>query len=283
MTIAFASGCSLLASSILAIDTSLCVLIPESGITSVTTGSPAVIVPVLSSAAICIFPVCSSDIAVLNIIPFFAPTPFPTIIATGVASPSAQGQLITSTDIPLASAKPTLCPAISQITIVTNAIAITAGTNTPETLSAIFAIGAFVAAASLTIWIICERVVSSPTLVALHLRYPDVLSVAADIVSPMVLSTGILSPVSADSLTALLPSMISPSTGIFSPGLTTNISPFDTCSTGTCFSSPSIIIVAVVAASFIRLLSASVVFPFECASSILPMVISVRIIAADSK
>ena len=87
-------------------------------------------------------------------------------MATGVASPSAQGQLITSTDIPLASAKPTLCPAISHITIVANAIAITAGTNTPDTLSAIFAIGALVAAASLTIWIICESVVSSPTLVA---------------------------------------------------------------------------------------------------------------------
>lgn len=39
----------------------------------------------------------------------------------------------------------------------------TVGTNTPETLSAIFAIGAFVAAASLTMRIIWESVVSSPT------------------------------------------------------------------------------------------------------------------------
>ena len=36
----------------------------------------------------------------------------------------------------------------------------------PDTLSAIFAIGALVAAASLTIRIISESVVSSPTLVA---------------------------------------------------------------------------------------------------------------------
>ena len=42
----------------------------------------------------------------------------------------------------------------------------TAGTNTPDTLSAIFAMGALVAAASLTIWMICESVVSSPTRVA---------------------------------------------------------------------------------------------------------------------
>ena len=76
------------------------------------------------------------------------------MIATGVASPSAHGQLITSTEMPRASAYPTLCPAISQTMVVMTAIVITAGTNTPETLSAIFAIGAFVAAASLTILII---------------------------------------------------------------------------------------------------------------------------------
>ena len=38
--------------------------------------------------------------AFLNIIPFFAPTPFPS--QAGVASPSAHGQLITNTEIPLA-------------------------------------------------------------------------------------------------------------------------------------------------------------------------------------
>ncbi len=103
-------------------------------------------------------------------IPFLAPIPFPTIIATGVASPRAHGQLITRTDIPRARANPRLLPLRSQITIVTAAIPMTVGTNTPDTLSAIFAIGAFVAAASLTIWIICESVVSSPTLVASHLK-----------------------------------------------------------------------------------------------------------------
>ena len=49
----------------------------------------------------------------------------------------------------------------------------TAGTNTPETLSAIFAIGAFVAAASLTMRMIWESVVSSPTRVASQRRKPD--------------------------------------------------------------------------------------------------------------
>ena len=48
----------------------------------------------------------------------------------------------------------------------------TTGTKYPLILSAILAIGAFVAAASFTIWIICDKVVSSPTLVASQRRKP---------------------------------------------------------------------------------------------------------------
>jgi hypothetical protein len=40
-------------------------------------------------------------VAFLNKTPFLAPFPDPTIIATGVASPNAQGQEITNTAIPL--------------------------------------------------------------------------------------------------------------------------------------------------------------------------------------
>ena len=109
------------------------------------------IVPVLSKAMICVFPVSSKDTAVLNMIPCFAPIPFPTMIATGVASPKAQGQLITNTEMPLASANPKLCPTSSQMIIVAIAIQITVGTKIPDTLSATFAIGALVAAALLTI------------------------------------------------------------------------------------------------------------------------------------
>ena len=147
---AFASGCSLFLSNAYAIRSRSSSNM-STGIMSVTFGSPLVIVPVLSKATICIFPVSSSETAVLNIIPFLAPIPFPTMIATGVASPNAHGQLMTRTEIPLASANPILCPASNQITMVTTAIEITAGTNTPDTLSATLAIGAFVAAASLTI------------------------------------------------------------------------------------------------------------------------------------
>ena len=100
--------------------------------------------------------------------PFFAPTPLPTIIATGVARPSAHGQLITRTEIALAIAQPNVFPASNQIKSVSRAMPMTAGTKTPETLSAMRARGAFVAAASDTICIILLSVVSCPTLVARH-------------------------------------------------------------------------------------------------------------------
>ena len=162
-------------------------------------------------------------------------------------------------------------------------MAITIGTNTPETLSATFAIGAFVAAASLTSRIICESAVSSPTRTASHFKKPELFTVAAETESPGLLSTGILSPVSADSLTALPPSNTTPSTGMCSPGRTIKISPCFTCSTGTSCSAPPLTIVAVFGASRIRCFKASVVLPFDNASSIFPTVINVKIIAADSK
>ena len=91
-----------------------------------------------------------------------------------------------------------------------------------------------------------------------------------------------LSPVRADSFTALSPSSTTPSTGMLSPGRTTKTSPIRT-SMGTCPPPPVRTRVAVFGASRIRLFSASVVLPLERASSILPTVISVRIMAADSK
>ena len=163
------------------------------------------------------------------------------------------------------------------------AMAMTVGTNTPETLSAILAMGALVAAASETILMIWDRVVSSPTRVARQRRKPDWFTVAAETPSPGALSTGMLSPVRADSFTAPVPSSTTPSTGMFSPGRTTNSSPFRTWSMGTVISLPSFTTTAVFGASFISPFRASVVLPLDRASSILPTVMRVRIMAADSK
>ena len=64
-------------------------------------------------------------------IPYSAPLPVPTIIATGVASPSAQGQEITSTAMPIERAKENSAPHKSQITVAAAATVMTTGTNTP--------------------------------------------------------------------------------------------------------------------------------------------------------
>ena len=107
--------------------------------------------------------------------------------------------------------------------------------------------------------------------------------VAADTGSPSALSTGRLSPVRADSLTAVMPFTMIPSTGICSPGRTTKISPVRTASIATSASLPSRSTTAVFGARRIRPLRASVVRPFDMASSSLPTVMRVGIMAADSK
>ena len=159
----------------------------------------------------------------------------------------------------------------------------TTGTKTPLTRSAALAMGALVAAASETMRITWERVVSSPTRRARQVRKPDWFTVAADTGSPAFLSTGMLSPVRADSSTAELPSSTRPSTGMLSPGRTTKRSPSATSSTGTSTSAPSLSRVAVRGSRRIRAFRASVVLPLLRASSIFPTVMRVRIMAADSK
>ena len=127
---------------------------------SVTRGFPFVIVPVLSRTTISVLPAISRAAEVLKRIPFRAPLPLATIIATGVARPRAQGQLITSTATARVRAVPVSEPVKNHTAKVMTEIAITTGTKIPETLSAIFAAGALVAAASLTMRIIWESVVS---------------------------------------------------------------------------------------------------------------------------
>jgi len=249
----------------------------------VTSIVPLVIVPVLSNTMISDLPAASREAAVLNKTPLRAPIPFPTMMATGVARPRAHGQLITSTEIPRARANPNDAPHKSQTIIVIAAIVSTAGTKMPDTLSATFAIGALVAAASDTRRIICASVVSSPTRFASQRIKPVWFSVAEDTASPGSLSTGRLSPEMADSSTAQEPSRITPSTGTDSPGRTRKMSPGFTSDMATVISFPSFTSVAVCGARFIRPFSASVVRPFEIASRNFPTVIKVRIMAADSK
>ena len=185
------------------------------------------------------------------------------MMATGVARPRAQGQLMTSTEMARARAKGKVCPAIIQMTKVSRAMPMTVGTKIPETLSAVLARGALVAAASRTRRMTWDRVVSCPTRVALQARAPFWLMVAALTGSPGCLSTGRLSPVRAASLMLEMPSTTTPSTGMLSPGRTRKMSPGLTSATGTVTGLPSRTMRAVWGARRIRLLRASVVRPLE--------------------
>ena len=162
-------------------------------------------------------------------------------------------------------------------------MAVTTGTNTPATLSANFWMGGLDAPASRTILTIFESVVSAPILCARIFITPLLLSAAEVIWSPIVTSTGRLSPVIADLSIKVLPSVITPSTGIYSPCLTTRISPAATCETGTSISFPS---TSFVTLSGARRRSFSISLPvrrFDFSSSHLPTVTRVKMVAADSK
>ena len=250
---------------------------------SVTTGFPSVIVPVLSSkieSTLCRFSKLS---AFLNNSPSSADLPVATMIAIGVARPRAHGHDITSTEIIRFNANSKSLLIIYQPTKVINDIIITAGTKTAEILSASFAIGALVSFASFTRLMIWERVVSSPTLVALNLKEPCLLIVAEITSSPIVLVTGIDSPVIAASSTREDPSIISPSTGILSPGLITIMSPFSISVESISTSLLFLITLALSGAKSIRFFNEALVSPLLLASKYFPSVINVRIIAEDSK
>ena len=197
-TTAPASGCSLPCSMLAAIERkSFSDKFANTSI-SVTFGCPEVTVPVLSNTTVsteCSLSRLSADFIK---IPYSAAFPIPTIIATGVASPSAHGHEMTSTDTAQLKANSKLCPAAIQHIAVKIAITITAGTNIPLMLSARRAIGAFELPASSTSLIILARVVSSPTFEARNLKLPFLFTVAERTSSPIFFSTGMLSPVIAD-------------------------------------------------------------------------------------
>jgi hypothetical protein len=242
-TIAAANGCSLARSRLAASRRSSLPEIPGkfSVVENATTfGFPSVSVPVLSKTMVSTFSIVSSASAFLMSTPSCAPRPVPTMIDIGVARPSAHGHAMisTATAFTMACAKRGSGPKVTHPMNVTNAIAITAGTNQPATLSASRWIGARVRCAWLTICTICASMVSLPTRSARITRDPLPFMVAPITREAAVFSTGADSPVIMDSSTALSPSSTMPSTGIFSPGRTRSRSPGFTSSSGTSRSEP---------------------------------------------
>ena len=199
-------------------------------------------------------------------------------MAVGVANPSAQGHEITSTEIAYVSATESSAPTASHTANTTTAIAITTGTNTPLILSAIFSMGALELVASSTRRIMPASTVSSPTRSARIVNQPAVFTVAPVTALPACTLFGRGSPVITDS-----PSSTTPSTGTDSPVRTMSTSLTRTLATGTCTSTSSSNRVAILGERSISFESELVVLPFARASRYLPSVMSVRIMAADSK
>ena len=128
----------------------------------------------------------------------------------------ATGAAIKSTARALLTAKMGPAPESTQIINVMAVATSTTGIIILEILSAIPATGALLLHAPLTVRMICDNVESFPSLVTLHFTYPDLLMVDASTLSPMVLFTDIMRPVSSVSLIEALPSMTTPSAGLMS-------------------------------------------------------------------
>jgi len=157
---------------------------------------------------------------------------------------------------------------------------ITTGTNTAVTRSANSWMGTLVPWASSTMRTTCARKVSAPTRVARTCNRPVWFTVAPITSSPSALGTGIDSPVTIDSSTALSPATTTPSVGTFSPGRTTITSPTLTWARGTSYSSPSTRIWAVLAPNCSSLRMACEARPLALASMVRPVKWMAMIMAA---
>ncbi len=214
-TIARATGCSLEVSRAAANP-----IASGSPYVSCTCITPVVSVPVLSRTTVVIAREDSSASASRITMPSWAARPVPTSSAVGVASPSAQGQAITSTDTAAVMAASVPWPVSSQPAKVAAAITRTTGTKTAEIRSARRWIGALPVWASTTDCRILASRVSRPMRVTSTTRRPSAFRVPPTTSSPTDFSTGRLSPVTIDSSTALAPSTTTPSVGTEAPGRT---------------------------------------------------------------
>ena len=168
LRIACASGCSENFSTAAATASSCASLTPGAVTISTTSGWPTVSVPVLSKTTTVSLVAFSSAEAFLNRMPFIAPRPVPTMIAIGVAKPSASGQAITNTVMVRVSANSSGWPSTQNHTAkVSRPMTMAASTSHCEAWSASNCPGALEFCASCTSLTICASAVSAPTLVAL--------------------------------------------------------------------------------------------------------------------
>ena len=196
--------------------------------TAATSGLPSVSVPVLSSTTALTRAASSIAAASLNQMPCFTARPMPTIIAAGVAKPSAHGQAITNTATAFISAG-IQSPFSSQVRIkVSTAMATTVGTNTAAAWSATRAIGALLPCASESAAIMSPSRVWLPSCSARYTMLPSVINAPANTLLCSVLASGWDSPVRWLSSAQPLPRTTTPSAAMRSPWLARIKSPICT-------------------------------------------------------
>ncbi|MBK7403982.1 MAG: hypothetical protein IPJ41_04985 [Phycisphaerales bacterium] len=187
---------------------------------STTRGLPWVSVPVLSNAMAWTPARRSSAEAERIRMPRRLAAPEATMTAVGAASPSAQGQEMTSTVVALTMPSSQRPPMRPHARNVRSATPRTAGTKMEATLSAVRWIRVLPDWALRTISAMRARVVEAPSAVARTTRRPLRFMLPAMTGAPGARSTGIDSPVTTDSSREDSPSTISPSIATRSPGRT---------------------------------------------------------------
>ncbi len=222
---------------------------PSAGTTSVSTGLPSVRVPVLSKAIAFTDPSASSGPPPFTRMPRRAERAIAASTALGVAIASAHGLAATSTAMARANDTAKSSPSSGGTMRSPTTRASTAGTNTRTMRFVRRWVGEICVSASATICTTRESVESAATLRTITSIAPLPFSVPANTrcsggiasipSSPSEgsamadLSTGTLSPVTADSSMAVTPATMTPSAGMRSFGRTIRMSLTRSSPTGT--------------------------------------------------
>ncbi len=202
-------------------------------------GRPSVRVPVLSKARSVACPRASRAAASRTSTPFRAAEPRPTMTATGVARPRAQGQAITRRVTAGRQAWARAPVAIHHPARVSRARTRMVGTKTALMRSARSWAGALDPCACATSAAMRASWVWAPTAWISISSMEPCTTVPATRPSPTPLGTGRGSPVSMDSSTSAWPAITRPSAGTAWPGSTRARSPGCRSTTGTSTTEPS--------------------------------------------
>src|ERR1035437_5342898 len=241
LAMALAMGCSELASTEAAYLRSVSSSMSwESTSVSVTPKRPSVSVPVLSKMTACSFLAPSNETRLRMSRPFFAASAVETATTSGTARPKACGQAMTITvtvrsmanakSLPMRTSqtKRVITPP-PKATIVSHRAAVLARSWVFDLLSW----------ACLTRSMTCDKNESLPAPLTSIVSEPSPLMDPPRTFPPVALGAGVDSPVSIASLTELSPSTMTPSAGIFSPGLISTLSLAASSPRGTSFTLPS--------------------------------------------